>query len=69
MARINPETGLLKKRYDFCHNRRQRKLDDAADRLLAKAGFFQPKADDEIVLDADNIGTFGLRPTWHGRAS
>ena len=67
--KINPDTGKPVKTHEFCHNRRQAKLEDAADRLLAKAGYFQQKAEEEIVLDADCCGTHGLRPTWHGRAS
>lgn len=49
----------------------QAKLSAAADRLLAKAGYFtkSPEKREESVLEADAIGSNGqLRPTWQGRA-
>ncbi len=52
--------------------RRQARLYAAANRLLAKAGHFQPKAElgeEDLVVDAESIGAHGhLRPTWQGRA-
>lgn len=45
------------------------KLERAANRKLAKSGFFpRPDNNQETpVIDAEGIGTHGLRPTWHGR--
>lgn len=71
---INPNTGKPTSRYDLCHTAKQRKLQNAADRLLAKSGYFaadteQSIAQDEISVDADAIGKNGqLKPTWVGRA-
>lgn len=45
------------------------RLERAANRKLAKSGYF-PKREinpETPLLDADSIGTHGLKPTWHGR--
>lgn len=59
-------------RYDQCSTRRQRKLQDAADKFLAKSGFFsKPEASENEYepVEAESIGSNGnLRPTWQGRA-
>ena len=55
-------------RTEFCDTRGQVKLARKADRLLAKSGFFPKRETEKVVLDADQIGVNGLRPTWHGRA-
>lgn len=39
------DEGRKTQRYDFCRSVKQRKLQDAADRLLAKSGFFRPEAE------------------------
>lgn len=56
------------------------RLERAANKLLAKAGFFdEPDADhsnfDDLFgeaeyqpMEAEACGVHGLRPTWHGRA-
>lgn len=68
MKGINPDTGKPTQRYDFAHSRKHRKLQNSADRLLAKAGFFIRKDDDSGKLPADCVGSHGrLRPTWIGR--
>jgi len=55
---------------ELCHTIKQRKLTRAADKILARNGFFQKPDDDdsEVLVDADAIGQHGgLRPTWVGR--
>ncbi len=50
--------------------RQQLKLYAAANRILAKSGYFQTgivEAEDALP-EATMIGRFGLRPIWHGRA-
>ncbi len=51
---------------DECDTRLQRRCLRAADRILAKAGFFQKPEDEFDVLDANCIGAHGLKPIWHG---
>lgn len=59
-------------KYEFCHTVLQRKLQNAADRLLAKAGFFEEIEEFEeeyVPVNAECIGSgSGLRPVWHGKA-
>ncbi len=53
----------------LAHTRSQRKLARAADRLLAKAGFYDETIEEGFGIDADMItGRSGLAPKWHGRA-
>ena len=63
------DEGKATQRYSQCSTLRQRKLQDAADAILAKANYFT-KSDEteEAVLPADAVGVHGLRPTWHGKA-
>lgn len=72
-----PRSGPIKprNRYDDrgfsvveCDTDLQLRLYYAANKLLAKAGFFEPKVQEEQVLEPIMIGSHGLRPTWHGRA-
>lgn len=53
-----------------CDTRKQLKLFLAANRLLAKSGYFVTAEEkpENIVLDPLMIGVGGLRPLWHGRA-
>lgn len=53
---------------DTAHHAR---LERAANKLLAKAGYFtegEQDDDEYIPVEAESIGVHGLRPTWHGRA-
>ena len=53
-----------------CDTKKQLKLFFAANRLLAKSGYFvtaEVEAEN-VVLDPLMIGSGGLRPLWHGRA-
>jgi hypothetical protein len=52
------------------HTIKQRKLARAADKILARNGFFSKPddSDEPVLVDADSIGQHGrLRPTWTGR--
>lgn len=51
------------------HNIRDLRLEKAADRILAKSGFFPKREiEDDVVVDANAISAHGhLRPTWTGR--
>lgn len=67
MARRIGKLGL--NRYgEAIDTRRQLRLYAAANRLLRKAGAFEPKAElseEDLVVDAESIGANGhLRPTW-----
>ena len=48
----------------------QLRLYAAANRLLAKSGYFHSSAVDfeDSLPEATMIGQFGLRPIWHGKA-
>lgn len=48
---------------------RQLKLYAAANKLLAKSGYFHQGVveTEESLPEATMIGAFGLRPIWHGR--
>ncbi len=48
------DSGRKTGRYDFCRSAKHYKLQDAADRLLAKSGFFKPVAE---VLEFPNDPT------------
>lgn len=71
-----PRKGPMRPRIEWTHDglvetndtRFQRKLEAWATGILAKSGYFQPKADRELIAPpADAVGAFGLRPVWHGR--
>lgn len=48
--------------------KRQLRLYAAANRLLAKSGYFHSGVEiEESLPEATMIGAFGLRPIWHGR--
>ena len=75
-----PRTGPIRPvvRYDEkgrslieCDTRRQMALYLRANRILGKAGFFTKAAptEQDDTIDVAMIGSHGLRPTWHGRAS
>ena len=60
---------VVTRRYELCDTKRQCKLVDVANALLAQVGFFLAEEWDEVAVDADAIGTHGqLVPTWQGRA-
>lgn len=69
MKGINPNTGKSTTRYEFCGTRKSRELQDAADRLLAKSGFFARtnEQSEDVSLDPDAIATGHLRPILCGR--
>ena len=79
MKRIKPMSAELQQMLDRPRrdvsketSRRQFYLGKAADRLLAKSGFFETvePTSEEMVdgIHHDCIGVHGLRPKWHGRA-
>lgn len=72
-----PRTGPVRPRNRFspnghslveCDTNAQFRLWRAANRILAKAGAFQPLDKTEVVLAAEMIDANGLHPIWHGRA-
>lgn len=70
MKGINPNTGKPTTRYSQCYTGKHKRLQDAADRLLAKDGYFSHEVDNTPTsIDPEAITEQSrLRPTWVGRA-
>jgi len=55
---------------DMCDKQAHREALRAANKLLRKAKYFpkREKSDEYNPIEAESIGSHGLKPTWHGKA-